>query len=73
MTHRPYPNADRALHQVDRHYDETPPYAEPRPMTQFERQLAEGARVALERVAPIAARVLAGFQPRPVGGEETTT
>lgn len=72
MTYRPYPNPDRARHQIERHDDETPPLAEPRPLTPFERQLAEGAQAALLRVAPIAASLRAAFQPRPVGSEEKT-
>ncbi|MFI8535363.1 hypothetical protein ACIGMX_34600 [Streptomyces aquilus] len=71
MTH-PYPSVDRALHRVERHYDETPPYTGPRPLMPFERQLAEGAQAALLRVAPIAASLRAAFQPRPAGRGEST-
>jgi hypothetical protein len=72
MTHRPYPDADRARHQIERHDDETPPYSEPRPLTPFEQKLAEGAQAALLRVAPIAAGLRAAFQPRPAGGGSLT-
>lgn len=77
MNHRPYPSVDRARHQLDRHDDETPPMSEPRPMTPFEQQLAMNAQAILNAAQPMvalaAARLRAAFQPRPVGGEETTT
>ena len=78
MTYRPYPSADRARHQLDRHDDETPPYIRaPRPMSQFERQFFEGAAALMKAAQPglglAAARLRAAFQPRPASREETTT
>ena len=76
MTHRPYPSVDRARHQLDRHDDETPPAAEPRPMTPFEEQLARNVqtmKAALPTLALAGARLRAAFQPRPAGSEEKTT
>ncbi|MDX2765644.1 hypothetical protein [Streptomyces europaeiscabiei] len=76
MTYRPYPNADRARHQIERHDDETPPLGEPRPMTPFEQQLARNAQEILKAAQPTlalaSARLRAAFRPRPVGGEETS-
>ncbi|MEH0542982.1 hypothetical protein QA802_07835 [Streptomyces sp. B21-105] len=76
MTHRPYPSPDRALHQLARHDDETPPYTEPRPLSPLERQLFEGAAAMVKAAQPgltaVAANLLAAFQPRPAGSEETT-
>ncbi|MGV9756947.1 hypothetical protein ACWDUC_14165 [Streptomyces tricolor] len=76
MSHRPYPNADRARHQLDRHADETGPHAEPRPVTPMERQLAEAAAAVMRAVQPngitLADRLRAAFQPRPTSSEEKT-
>jgi hypothetical protein len=69
--HRLYPNADRALRQLDRHGYETPPLAPPRPATTVEQQLAAISRNATEvlRAAQpslaTAMRALAAFQPPP--------
>jgi hypothetical protein len=41
MAYRPYPNADRALRQVDRHRQPAPP-------SEFQLSLAEQANAALE-------------------------
>jgi hypothetical protein len=75
MTHRPYPNPDRARHQLDRHDDETGPLLPPRPLSPLERQLHEATSTATERLRPqleaMGASVLAAFQ-RPVGSEENT-
>ena len=72
MTHRPYPDVDRARHQLDRHDDETPPLAPPRQMSPLERQLFEGASAIVKAAQPglelAAARLRAAFQPRPVVG-----
>jgi hypothetical protein len=56
MTYRPYPNTDRARHQVERHVDETPPLADgseqpaafamPRLVISDEAREAMGARLA---------------------------
>jgi hypothetical protein len=37
VTYRPYPSADRALRQLDRHGRTVPP----RPLTEFEQQMAK--------------------------------
>lgn len=77
MSYRPYPSAGRALHQLDRHEDETGPRAEPRPMTPMERQLAEAAAAVMRAVQPngitLADRLRAAFRPRPAGSGERTT
>ena len=73
MSHRPFPSVDRARHQLDRHDDETPPAAEPRPVTLFERQLVEGAQAALKSASAAVAQLRAVFQPRPTSSEEKTT
>ena len=74
MTHRPYPNPTRARHQLDRHDDETPPLAEPRPMTPFGQHFAEQASAIMKSAQPngasLAAQLRAAFQPRPAGSEE---
>lgn len=72
MSHRPYPNPDRARHQVDRHDDETPPLTALRPMTPMERGMVEYATAAVRAAAPAVAAMVAAFQPRPVGSEEQT-
>jgi hypothetical protein len=41
MTYRPYPNADRARRQVERHDYETPPLTAVRPATPLQERLAE--------------------------------
>lgn len=72
MTHRPYPNTDRARHQLDRHEDETPPYRKPRPMTPTEKALVDYATAAVRAAAPAVAAMKAAFAPRPAGSEEKT-
>lgn len=69
MSHRPYPSIDRAVHQLDRHDDETPPYREPRPMTPMERAVVEYATAAVRAAAPAVAAMAAAFTPRPVSSE----
>lgn len=73
MTHRPYPDVDRARHQLDRHDDETPPYTEPRPMTPLERAVVDGAAAMVKAAQPglelAATRLRAAFQPRPASSE----
>lgn len=71
MTHRPYPNPDRARHQLDRHGDETPPLTAWRPMTPLEQTLIEGASAMVRGAAPVLAAMVAGFK-RPAGSEETS-
>ncbi|WP_435279158.1 hypothetical protein [Streptomyces sp. 1222.5] len=68
MSHRPYPSTDRALHQLDRHDDETGPLAEPRTLSPIEQRLAEAAammRAAQPSGSAMGARLRAAFQPRP--------
>ena len=76
MTYRPYPSPDRALHQLGRHDDETPPYTEPRPLSPLERQLFEGAAAMVKAAQPglaaVAANLRAAFQPRPTSKEQTS-
>ncbi|MFD7794337.1 hypothetical protein [Streptomyces sp. NPDC059759] len=74
MTHRPYPSADRAVHQLDRHDQETPPlpdgsdgsaaFAMPRLVISDEAREALGAHRA-----DIGRSLRAAFQPRPAGSE----
>jgi hypothetical protein len=76
MTHRPYPNPDRARRQLDRHDDETPPFIwAPRPLSQFERQFFEATSIARQALRPqleaMSASLLAAFQ-RPAASEEQT-
>lgn len=78
MTYRPYPNPDRARHQLARHDNETGPVLRlPRPLSHFEKQFFEGAAAMVKAAQPglelAAARFRAAFQPRPVSSEETTT
>jgi hypothetical protein len=72
MTYRPYPNPERARHQLDRHDDETPPLRPPRPLSQFERQFFEAASAAARAGGLAMAAMVEGFR-RPVGSEETST
>lgn len=76
MTHRPYPNADRARRQRARHDDETPPGNIPprEPLTTavaFERWAA-----AMRAAVPTAEQLLGAWadalKKRPVGSEEKT-
>lgn len=78
MTHRPYPNADRARHQIERHDDETPPQTQvgQRPLSPLARQFFESAATYGEALRPqlqaVGESLRAAFQPRPVGSEENT-
>lgn len=78
MTYRPYPNADRARHQIERHDDETPPQAQvgDRQMSPLERQFFLAAAEAGEKLRPqleaVGKSLLAAFRPRPVSSEETS-
>lgn len=76
MSHRPYPSPDRALHQLGRHDDETPPLAPPRPLSLLEQQLADAASAATRALRPqleaLGASLMSAFQPRPAGSEENT-
>lgn len=79
MSYRPYPNPDRARHQIDRHDDETPPLTQvgQRPLSPLAKQFFEAAATYGEALRPrlqaVGESVLAAFQPRPAGSEETTT
>jgi len=59
MTYLPYPNATRALRQLGRHDDETPPLSEPRPVTPFEHALIDGAKAAVRAASPVLAAFVA--------------
>jgi hypothetical protein len=76
MTHRPYPNPDRARHQLDRHNDETPPLPDgsdqPAAFTLPRLVVSDEARAAMGvRLAEVGASLRVAFQ-RPVGSEENT-
>jgi hypothetical protein len=79
MTYRPYPNLDRARHQIERHDDETPPQTQAgqRTLSPLEKQFFEAAAAAGEALRPqlqaIGDSLRTAFQPRPVGSEEPTT
>lgn len=77
MSYRPYPNPDRARHQINRHDDETPPLSdgsEQTPTVFGRLVIAEEAREAMgARLAEVGASLRAAFRPRPAGSEETTT
>jgi hypothetical protein len=70
MSHRPYPNAERAHHQLDRHADETPPARQPRPLSPFEKAFFEGATAAARAGGVALAAMANGFR-RPQGGRIT--
>jgi hypothetical protein len=77
MTYRPYPNADRARHQIERHDDETPPLSDGsrQPPSLFGQRLliSEEAQAAMgASLAKVGASLRAAFQPRPAGSEETS-
>jgi hypothetical protein len=72
MTYRPYPSPDRARHQLDRHDDETPPLTARRPLSPMEQTLVDHATHAVRSAAPALAAMVAGFQRRPAGSEETS-
>jgi hypothetical protein len=65
MGYRPYPNADRALHQLDRHYPAAPeaPVLEClRPMAEsFDRLRENAARVV--NIKPVRSGLLIGGRP----------
>jgi hypothetical protein len=77
MTYRPYPNPDRARHQLDRHDDETPPLSDGsgQPPTLFGPRIviSPEAREAMgARLAEVGRSLRTAFQPRPAGSEENT-
>lgn len=79
MTYRPYPNADRARHQIERHDDETPPLPDGsgRPLSPFEQHVMAGVEGMGEALRPqleaIGKSLLAAFRPRPYRYDEEQT
>jgi hypothetical protein len=78
MTYRPYPNVDRARHQLDRHADETPPlsdgFGQPSALAMPRLVISAEAREAMgARLAEVGKSLRAAFQTCPVSSEETTT
>ncbi|MFM9656814.1 hypothetical protein [Streptomyces scabiei] len=79
MNHRPYPNANRARHQIERHDDETPPLPDGsgRPLSPFEQHVRAGLEGMGEALRPqleaMGASLLAAFRPRPYRYDEETT
>jgi hypothetical protein len=55
MVYRPYPNADRALRQLDRH-------RQPEPPTEFQLRLAEQAQAAMEMADRLVGPVVRNFR-----------
>ena len=74
MSHRPYPNVDRARHQLDRHEIAVPP----RPFKGYDSATAAVAAErwarALKAAVPTAAQLTAAWtvalKPRPAASEE---
>ncbi|MGW5173086.1 hypothetical protein ACWERY_01805 [Streptomyces sp. NPDC004082] len=67
MPHRPYPNRDRALRQVDRHDDETPPIGT-RPAVTLSRltwNLAEVAQGSAAEAGAALSRAFANLRVQP--------
>lgn len=71
MNHRPYQNAERAGHQLDRHSGETGPRAKPRPLSPMEQTLMKYATTAVRSAAPALATLAAAM--RPASSEEKAT
>ncbi|MGW5582803.1 hypothetical protein [Streptomyces sp. NPDC003857] len=64
--YRPYPNADRALRQIDRHADEAPPLSDApeRPLSPFTIHITERAEAAAQALgASLTAALLKMRQP----------
>jgi hypothetical protein len=55
MAHRPYPNVDRALRQLDRG-------SRPEPPTEFQLHLAEQANAAMEYAGRVVGPVVQGMR-----------
>ena len=55
MAYRPYPNVDRALHQLDRRRSPEPP-------TEFQLRLAEQAQAAMEVADRLVGPVVRNFR-----------
>ena len=69
MNHRPYPNVDRALRQIGRHYPD-PPVVELeclRPMAESFTKLRENTRRAAEQGFGVGTYVLSTRRPGVVG------
>ncbi|WP_369043453.1 hypothetical protein [Streptomyces sp. Midd1] len=73
MSHRPYPSPDRALHQVDRHDEETPPHSDPQPGRPFPRRAGEQLSAFMRAAQPsglaMGTQLRAAFQIRPASGQ----
>ncbi|MFG3046283.1 hypothetical protein ACGFZR_15305 [Streptomyces sp. NPDC048241] len=70
MSYRPYPNVDRALSQLDRHYSTA---AAPQP-SGLQLRLAEQATAAMERAARTIEPFAQAFRPHfPVGDYRLNT
>ncbi|MFC4502949.1 MULTISPECIES: hypothetical protein [Streptomyces] len=69
MSHRPYPNTDRALRQLTRHDDETPPIpaASLRPVTPLEWKLFDGLTAVTQAAGAALAESL--MRALPAAGE----
>ncbi|MEU3613556.1 hypothetical protein ABZ725_14730 [Streptomyces sp. NPDC006872] len=71
MSHRPYPNRERALRQLGRHVDPAPTIPAPTALLQFGESMArmrEGARRVLAAQFPVDQYQLS-TRPGVVGGE----
>ncbi|MFG3585161.1 hypothetical protein [Streptomyces sp. NPDC047990] len=66
MAYRPYPNADRALRQLDRHDSETPPMGEPLPVSPLQQRIAEAfapwASLRMKAAQPTGREFAAGLK-----------
>lgn len=71
MSHRPYPNADRALHQL-RRGKVRPWLKEYRPLSPLERALADYATTAVRGAAPGILKMVTALRERPVVGVRQT-
>lgn len=71
MAHRPYPNADRALNQLDRHYPDPPAAKMPdglRPLAQSFSRLRENTQRAAKQGFGMGTYVLSTRRPDVVSG-----
>lgn len=71
MAYRPYPNVDRALNQIDRHYPNPPATEMPeslRPMAESFARLRENTRRAAEQGFGTGTYVLSTRRPGIVSG-----
>ena len=76
MSHRPYPNVDRARRQLDRHADEVRPQSttthEPVTAAVAVERWAAAMRAAVPSARQFAESWTAALRPRPVSSEEKT-